>query len=70
MKTAPSKNSPPAPGKEALTKAIDPLFEKHDPGVVVVYLNAFQALDQEGWPTLAELLTEDPRLQLAAPAAA
>ena len=62
---------PPAPAKESLTKAIDPLFEKHDPAVVAVYLNAFQALDQEGgWSTLAELLTEDPRLQLAAPAAA
>ena len=61
---------PPAPTKEALTKAIDPLFEKHDPAVVAVYLHAFQALDDNGWPTLAELLTEDPRLQLAAPAAA
>ena len=43
-------------------------FEKHDPAVVVVYLNAFQALDQEeGWSTLGELLTEDPRLQMATP---
>jgi len=61
---------PPAPTKEALTKAIDPLFEKHDPAVVVVYLHAFQALDDNGWPTLAELLAADPRLQLTAPAAA
>jgi hypothetical protein len=64
------ENLPPAPTKEALTKAIDPLFEKHEPAVVAVYLNAFQALDEQGWPTLAELLTEDPRLQLTAPAAA
>lgn len=61
---------PPAPTKEALTKAIDPLFEKHDPAVVTVYLHAFQALDDQGWPSLAELLTEDARLHLAAPAAA
>ena len=57
---------PPAPEKAALVAAIDPLFAKHDPGVVAVYLNAFQALDHEGWPALAELLAEDPRLRLAA----
>lgn len=61
---------PPAPAKEALIKAIDPLFEKHDPAVVVVYLQAFQALDDNGWTTLAELIAEDPRLQLTTPAAA
>ena len=32
--------------------------------------NAFQALDENGWSTLAELIAEDPHLQLAAPAAA
>ncbi len=57
---------PPAPAKADLVKAIDPLFAKHDPGVVAVYLHAFQALDDQGWSSLAELLTEDPRLQLAA----
>ena len=31
---------PPEPTKEALIKAIDPLFEKHDPAVVAVYLHA------------------------------
>ena len=61
---------PPAPSKEDLTTSIDALFAKHEPAVVVVYLHAFQALDENGWPTLAELLVEDPRLQLAAPAAA
>ncbi len=59
---------PPAPSKEDLTRTIDTLFTKHDPAVVVVYLHAFQALDENGWSTLAELLVEDPRLQLAAPA--
>ena len=61
---------PPAPAKEDLAKSIDALFAKHDPAVVAVYLHAFQALDENGWPTLAELLVEDSRLQLAAPAAA
>jgi hypothetical protein len=55
---------PPAPDKAALVKAIDPLFEKHDPAVVAVYLHAFQALDEKGWPSLAELLAEDSRLKL------
>lgn len=57
---------PPAPAKADLAKAIEPLFAKHDPGVVAVYLHAFQALDDQGWSTLAELLAEDPRLKLAA----
>jgi hypothetical protein len=55
---------PPAPEKAALVKTIDGLMEKHDPTVVTVYLHAFQALDEQGWPSLAELLAEDPRLKL------
>lgn len=56
---------PPAPPKEKLTEVIDTLFGKHDPQIVAVYLNTFQALDDEGgWSTLAELLSSDPRLQL------
>ncbi|MEI9893822.1 MAG: hypothetical protein WDN28_07945 [Chthoniobacter sp.] len=59
---------PPAPTKEALIKAIDPPFrESTIPAVVAVYLHAFQALDENGWPTLGELIAEDSRLQLAAP---
>ena len=57
---------PPAPAKADLVKAIEPLFAKHDPAVVAVYLHAFQALDDQGWASLAELLAEDSRLQLAA----
>ena len=37
---------------------------KHDPGVVAVYLHTFQAMDEQGWSTLEELLAEDARLQL------
>jgi hypothetical protein len=55
---------PPAPAKEDLSKAVDTLLEKHDPAVVAVYMNAFQALDDKGWGTLAELLAEDDRLKL------
>jgi hypothetical protein len=31
---------------------------------VKVYLHAFQSLDDEAWPTLGELLAEDPSLAL------
>lgn len=55
---------PPAPAKADLVKAIEPLLVTHDPAVVVVYLHAFQALDDQGWSSLAELLAEDPRLKL------
>ncbi len=61
---------PPAPEKEKLKATIENLFTTHNPEVVAVYLHAFQALDENGWSTLAELLAEDPRLHLATTAAA
>jgi hypothetical protein len=57
---------PPCPPKADLQRAIAALLEKHDPAVVVVYLHAFQALDEEGWPALDEILAEDERLRLGA----
>jgi hypothetical protein len=58
------ENLPPAPPKEKLADAVGTLLEKHDPTVVAVYMHAFQALDNEGWSTLEELLHEDARLRL------
>lgn len=56
---------PPAPQKEQLAAAIECLLAKHNPGVVAVYLHAFQALDDKGgWASLDELLETDPRLHL------
>ena len=56
---------PDAPSKDELKEAVDGLLENHDPGVVAIYLNAFQAMDEEGgWRTLEELLAEDERLKL------
>lgn len=55
---------PENPPAEKLKAAVDGLLEKHDRSVVVVYLHAFQALDDKGWPTLETLLTEDERLKL------
>lgn len=55
---------PPAPEKAKLSAVLDDLSAKHDPTVIAVYLHAFQALDDNGWTTLDELLAEDPRLKL------
>lgn len=57
---------PPAPPKADLQRTVDALVQSHDPGVVAVYLHAFQALDDKGWATLEELLSEDDRLRLSA----
>ena len=62
---------PEAPAKEKLAPVIDDLLTKHDPAVVAIYLNAFQALnDDGGWATLGELLESDSRLQLGESASA
>ena len=56
---------PEAPAKEKLAPVIEDLLSKHDPAVVAVYLQAFQALDDKGgWASLTELLESDSRLQL------
>ncbi len=62
---------PAAPPKEQLAPVIDSLLAKHDPTVVAIYLNAFQALnDDGGWASLGELLETDSRIKLGEPAAA
>ena len=55
---------PEAPAKAKLAETVTALVAAHDPGVVAVYLHAFQALDDQGWPSLEELLGEDGRLKL------
>jgi len=62
-------NLPEAPSKEQLAPAIDTLLAKHDRATVAIYLHAFQALDEQGWPTLEAILHEDERLQLSPTAA-
>ena len=59
---------PAAPEKEKLRSVVNDILAKRDPGVVAVYLHAFQAIDEHGWPTLEELLAEDERLHLASAA--
>jgi hypothetical protein len=56
---------PEPPKRDVLKKAIDGLLEKHDPGTVAIYLNVFQAVnDDGGWCILRDLLAEDDRLKL------
>jgi hypothetical protein len=61
---------PPQPEKPALEAAAAVLLEKYESAIVAVYLHAFQALDETGWPLLNEVIAADPRLQLGAPAPA
>jgi len=60
---------PPQPEKAAIEAAVAGLLDKYDPSVVAVYLHAFQALDDTGWPLLNEIIAADPRIQFAAPVA-
>ncbi len=55
---------PPAPPKAEIQKAVETLLEKHDRESVAIYLHAFQAMDDEGWSSLEEVLAEDERLKL------
>lgn len=59
---------PAQPEKGALEAAVRGLLEKYDPSNVAVYLNAFQALDETGWPLLDEVIAAEPRVQLGAAA--
>jgi len=58
---------PPQPEKPALEAAVAVLLEKYDATIVAVYLHAFQALDETGWPLLEEIIAVEPRIQLHQP---
>ena len=55
---------PEAPQKADLVRVIDSLRPRYDATLLAVYLNTFQSLDYEGWPSLDALIQEDPTLQL------
>jgi hypothetical protein len=63
-------NVPPAPAKTDVERVVSELSAKYDPTVFAIYLHAFQALDPVGWPTLAEVLQENPALHLKESASA
>ena len=54
---------PPVMDDARLHAAVDTLLAKHPREVVVVYLNAFNSMNQSGWKNLDALLKEDVRLQ-------
>jgi hypothetical protein len=60
---------PAAPAHEQLTPVIGTLLGKYDPGVVSVYLHAFNSLNDTPWESLAELLASDARLRMGPPPA-
>jgi hypothetical protein len=55
---------PDAPPKADVERVVAGLSTKYDRTVLAIYLHAFQALDPVGWPTLAEVLQENPALHL------
>jgi hypothetical protein len=56
---------PPEPQRDRLVKAIDRLLEGQSRPAVIAYLHLFCEMDIAEWPTLKEILNEDPRLCLA-----
>ena len=60
---------PAAPPKEKIAAAVDLLVGKYPAESVAIYLHAFRDMDTSvQWPPLNDILSEDPRLQLGAPA--
>ena len=60
---------PPSVPKEKLAAAAANLLEKYPAENVAVYLHAFRDMDSTvQWPALDEILAEDQRLKLGAPA--
>ena len=60
---------PPAPPKEKIAAAVELLLGKYPPESVAIYLHAFRDMDSSiQWPSLNEILSEDPRLQIGAAA--
>jgi hypothetical protein len=57
---------PPTMDDAKLKAAVDGLLAKYAREKVVVYLHAFDAMNEVRWPNLKDLLEKDARLQLAA----
>ncbi len=54
---------PPAMEDAKLTSAVDTILAKHPQEIVVVYLHAFNSMNDSGWQNLQSLLENDARLQ-------
>jgi len=49
---------------DRLKAAVDSLLEKHRREAVIVYLHAFNTMNETSWDNLSTMLDKDPRLQL------
>ncbi len=56
---------PPEPQKERLQEAVDRLLDNHSRSAAIAYLHLFCKMDIADWPTLKEIINQDPRLCLA-----
>jgi hypothetical protein len=56
---------PAEPPRAKLEAAVNHLLEQYGDWEVRVYLNLFCAMDIAAWPTLTEIVQNDPRLQSA-----
>ena len=57
------ENLPENISEESLDKSIGALIEKHDREVVILYLHAFQNMNDAGWSSLEKALETDERIQ-------
>jgi hypothetical protein len=60
------ENLPPTIEDAKLKAAVDGLLAKYPAEVVIVYLNAFNDMNEVSWPNLSAMLKTDTRLQFAA----
>ncbi len=58
---------PAEPVPEKLRAAIGNIFQNHPPEAVFTYLHLFAEMDIADWPTLKDILNQDPRLCPAHP---
>lgn len=58
------ENLPAAIEDAPLVAAMESLLQKHRPELVIVYLHAFNELNDARWPNLDKLLGEDARFKL------
>lgn len=59
------ENLPPTVEDGPLLAAMESLLQKHRPELAILYLHAFNELNEARWPNLDRLLAEDPRFKLS-----
>jgi hypothetical protein len=57
------EKTPVEPSPELVEAAVNNLLTSFPAATVIVYLQLFASMDDDGWPHLRKLINEDPRLQ-------